>query len=71
MRVKNYEKTIAALNEKITKKETELKKLKEELAAAQTEFEQEKNKELLALMAEKKLSASDAVDLLKKALENN
>ena len=70
MRTKNYEAKLTALKKKIDNKSKELKTLKSEYDALNAEYEQNKNKELLDLLAEKGIPASKAVDILNKALSD-
>ena len=63
----NYAEKINALNAKIEKKQSELKKLKEQLNEYKEAQEKENSKELLTMMAENGISATQAVDALKNA----
>ncbi len=63
----NYAEKINALNAKIEKKQSELKKLKEQLNEYKEAQEKENSKELLTMMAENGISADQAVNALKNA----
>ena len=68
-RVANYEAKIEALKERIEKKEQELDKLQRELEVMLNQYNQVKNQELFELMDERGLTASDTVDIIRRALD--
>lgn len=63
----NYAEKINTLSAKIEKKQNELKKLKDQLNEYKEAQEKENSKELLTMMAENGISATQAVDALKNA----
>jgi predicted nuclease with TOPRIM domain len=67
MRQKNYAKEMARLQVKIDKKQAEIKELKAKYAEAESEYEIQKNKEVFDVMAQKGISASQAVKILENA----
>ena len=69
-RIVNYEEKIQALKEKIEKKEQELDNLRQNLEELKNKHNQQKNHELVALMKERGLSASEAVEIVKRALDS-
>jgi DNA-binding protein H-NS len=62
----DYDAKIAAVAEKLEKKQQEVKKLKEELAAWKDKKSKANYKELLNYMSENDISAEQALDALKK-----
>ena len=70
MRTANYDKKINELEAKIEKKSTEIKNLKSELNTLISHVEEQKNQELLELLAEHNIPASKAVEIIKRAIES-
>ena len=64
-RVTNFESKILATKSKLEKAQERVKALRTELAELETAQAQEKNKELVALMADKGISASQVVEMIK------
>lgn len=67
-RVTNFELKIASTQTKLEKAQTRVKDLKAELAMLEEARNQEKNKELIALMEEKGMSAADVVNLIRQSV---
>ena len=63
--VANYEAKIVTLTEKVEKKEAELKKLKEELAAVQTKKAKEDYKVLFDYMQANNITADEVLGAIK------
>ena len=68
-RMVNYEEKIQAIREKIEKKEQELEKLHQNLEELISQYNKQKNRDLLALLNERGLSASKAVEIIKRELD--
>ena len=64
-RVTNFETKILATKSKLEKAQERVKALRTELAELETAQNQEKNKELVALMADKGISAAQVVEMIK------
>ena len=68
---RDYESGIERLQERISRKEQELGRLREDLKCLKEEYVRVKNKELMDFMEARHLSAPEAINILNKALEEN
>jgi 16S rRNA C1402 N4-methylase RsmH len=64
-RATNFDVKIASTKAKLEKAQERVKALRTELAELETAQSQEKNKELVALMADKGISAAQVVEMIK------